>query len=106
MVSVEFGIDLDEVRRVIDSAEVLVVRFSTTTGDCSSIAERTRQMGRSIASVPPVASAEERFKALKQMRPRFRSPERILTSSGHGTLVRLAESGIWEYMARRVVALG
>ena len=106
VLSVEFGIDLDEVRRVIDSAEVLVVRFSLTDRRLLIDCRTNETDGPLVRVVPPVASAEERFKALKQMRPRFRSPERIFNLQWPRHARALAESGIWEYMARRVVALG
>ena len=106
VLSVEFGIDLDEVRRVIDSADVLVVRFAITDRRLLIDCRTNETDGPLVRVVPPVGSAEERFKALKQMRSRFRSPERILTFQWPRHARALAESGIWEYMARRVVALG
>ena len=75
----DFGIDLDEVRRVIDAAEVLVVRFAITDRRLLIDTRTSAEEGPMIRVVPPVSSGEERFKALKIMRPRFRTPNRILT---------------------------
>jgi hypothetical protein len=102
----DFGIDLDEVRRVIDSAEVLVIRFAVTDRRLLIDARTNEQNGPMIRVVPPVASGEERFKALKIMRPRFRTPERILTFQWPRHARALVESGLWEHIARRLVALG
>ena len=76
---VGFGIDLDEVRRVIDAAEVLVVRFAVTDRRLLIDTRTNDQFGPLIKVVPCPANAEERFRSLKVMRPRFRVPERILT---------------------------
>ena len=40
------------------------------------------------------------------MRPRFRSPERILTFEWPRHARALGEAGLWEHMARRLAALG
>lgn len=104
--NVGYGIDLDEVRRVIDAAEVLVVRFGVTDRRLLIDARANDQFGPMIKVVPPAANAEERFRSLKVMRPRFRSPERILTFEWPRHARALAESGVWEHIARRLVALG
>ena len=59
-----------------------------------------------IRVVPPVATGEERFKALKIMRPRFRSPERILTFQWPRHARGLVESGLWDRIVQRLVGLG
>src|SRR5213082_1727872 len=103
---VDFGIDLDEVRRVVDAAEVLIVRLSVTDRRLLVDARSHDDYGPMIQVVPPAASAEERFRALKVLRPRFRSPERILTFQWPRHARALAEAGVWDHMARRLVALG
>jgi hypothetical protein len=105
-VSVEYGIDLDEVRRVIDAADVLVVRFSVTDRRLLIDARTSESEGPLIKVVPPVASGEERFKSLKMMRPRFRTPQRILTFQWPRHARALREAGIWDHITRRLVALG
>jgi hypothetical protein len=104
--STEYGIDLDEIRRVIDAAEVLVVRFSITDRRLLVDTRTNETEGPLIRVVPPVASGEERFKALRALRPRFQAPERIMTFQWPRHARSLVESGLWEYLARRVVALG
>jgi hypothetical protein len=104
--STEFGIDLDEVRRVIDAADVLVVRF-TVTDRRLLIDTRTNDTdGPMIRVVPPVTSAQERFKALKILRPRFRSPDRILTFHWPRHARALVECGLWDHIARRMTSVG
>lgn len=102
----EFGIDLDEVRRVIDAAEVLVVRFTVTDHRLLVDTRTNENEGPLIRVVPPVATGEERFKALKIMRPRFRTPERILTFQWPRHARGLVEAGLWDQIAQRLVAIG
>lgn len=102
----DYGIDLDEVWRVIDAAEVLVVRFSVTDRRLLVDTRSNEDDGPMVKVVPPAASAEERFRSLKVLRPRFRVPERILTFHWPRHASALAESGVWEQLARRVVAAG
>jgi hypothetical protein len=104
--SAEFGIDLEEVRRVIDTADVLVVRFTITDRRLLVDSRTSETEGPLVRLVPPVASGEERFKALKMMRPRFRTPERILTFQWPRHACAMAEAGIWEHLVRKVSALG
>jgi len=105
-VGADFGIDLSEVRRVIDAAEVLVVRFSVTDRRLLVDARTNDEYGPMVRVVPRASSAEDRFRSLKMMRPRFRVPEKILTFQWPRHARALAESGIWEYLSRRLVALG
>ena len=106
ILNADFGIDVDEVRRVIDAAEVLVVRFSVTDRRLLVDARTNENFGPMIKVVAPVASGEERFKSLKILRPRFRTPERILTFQWPRHARALVESGLWDHLARRVVGLG
>jgi hypothetical protein len=102
----DYGIDLDEVRRVIDAAEVLVVRFSVTDRRLLVDTRTSEDSGPMVKVVPPAATAEERFRSVKVLRPRFRVPERILTFHWPRHASALAESGVWEHLARRLVAAG
>jgi len=105
-VSIDFGIDLDEVRRVIDAAEVLVVRFSITDRRLLVDTRTNDTDGPLVRVVPPVASGQERFKALRALRPGFPPPERIMTFQWPRHARSLVESGLWEHLARRAVAAG
>jgi hypothetical protein len=104
--SADWGIDLTEVRRVIDAAEVLVIRLSVTDRRLLVDARTNDEYGPMIKVVPRASSAEERFRSLKMMRPRFRVPERIMTFQWPRHARALAESGVWEHLARRLCSLG
>ena len=102
----DFGIDLNEVRRVIEAADVLVIRFSITDRRLLIDARTNDGEGPLVRVVPRAGSAEERFRSLKVLRPRFRVPERILTFHWPRHARALDESGVWAHLARRLVALG
>jgi hypothetical protein len=102
-VSTDFGIDLDEVRRVIDTAEVLVIRFSLPSRRLLVDMRTSEDEGPMIKAVPGASSAEERFRSLKALRPRFRSPERILTFHWPRHARAMRDAGVWDHLARRIV---
>jgi hypothetical protein len=105
-VRADFGIDLDEVRRVIDAADVLVVRFAITNRRLLIDARTSADEGPMIKVVPQASSAEERFRSLKMLRPRFRVPERIMTFHWPRHCRAMNDAGVWEHVARRLVSLG
>lgn len=105
-VQADFGIDLDEVRHVIEAAEVLVVRLSVTDRRLLVDARTSDEHGPMIRVVPKATSAQDRFRSLKMMRPRFRVPERIMTFQWPRHARALQEAGVWDHLARRLVSMG
>lgn len=102
----DFGVDLEEVYRVIDSAELLIVRFHLIQ-ERLFVDFRTRPgEGPHIAVVAPATSVEERMRAIKQARPAFPLPEQIMSFQWPRSIGVLMESGIWDRIGERVVALG
>ena len=89
-------------RRGRSTGRAVRAHGSPVAGRCA----HERRMRPLVGVVPPAANAQERFRSLKVMRPRFRSPERILTFEWPRHARALAEAGLWEHIARRLVALG
>ncbi len=102
----DYGLDLDEVGRVIDSAEVLVVRFAILDKRLLIDARTSENEGPLIAVVPKATSVEERFKALKKLRPRMPLPEKIMSFLWPRQMETFRASGISEKIEGRMVALG
>ena len=75
----DYGLDLDEVSRVIDAADVLVVRFAILDKRLLIDARTNETDGPLIAVVPRAQSVEDRFKSLKKLRPLFPLPEKIMS---------------------------
>jgi hypothetical protein len=105
-VGVDYGIDLDEVRRVIDGSEVLVVRFSVTDRRLLIDSRSNEHAGPMIRVVPPATSADERFRAIKVLRPRFKVPERIVTFQWPRHARALCDAGVWDHIVRKLAAIG
>ena len=102
----EYGVDLDEVFRVIDTADVLVVRFHFI--DRRLLVDfRTRPgIAPLIRVVPRAESVEERFRSIKRLRPEFPLPERVMTFHWPRSVPVLLASGAWQRLVDRASALG
>src|SRR4030065_319255 len=53
-------------------------------------------------SLPPAASAEERFRSLKRLRPRFKLPQKITSIWWPRYVNSLVDSGVWNALVERV----
>ena len=102
----DYGFDMDEVTRVIDTAEVLIVRFAILDKRLLVDTRCNEQEGPIIAIVPRVGSAEERFKSLKKMRPRFPLPDKIMSFLWPRQMETFRSSGLWAKIEARMVSLG
>ena len=102
----DFGIDLDDVFNVIDSADVIVMRFSLIEQRLLVDTRSTDVDTPMVKLVERVTSAEERFKNLKQLRPRFSPPEKILSFLWPRRVETLIEANVWQRLVERMVATG
>src|SRR2546428_13927282 len=102
----DFGLDMDEVTRVIDSADVLVVRFAIVDKRLLIDARTNEQEGPMIVLVPKAGSVEERFKSLKKMRPRFPLPDKIMSFMWPRHIDTFRNSGLFDRIEKRLVGLG
>ena len=102
----DYGFDIDEVMRIIDSAEVLVIRFAILEKRLLIDARTSEQEGPIIAIVPRVGSVEERFKGLKRMRPHLLVPDKIMSFMWPRQMETFRTSGVWSKIEERMVSLG
>lgn len=102
----EYGVDLREVRRVIDTAEVLIVRFALVEKRLLVDLRSNALDGPMIKLVPRAESLEDRVRSLKQMRPRFELPDKIMSFWWPRHVQSLETSGVWDYLCRRLTDLG
>ncbi len=102
----EFGVDLDEVFKVIDTADVLVVRFHLI--DKRLLVDfRTRADVLPLVKIVPRAeSVEDRFRSIKRLRPEFPLPEKVMSFHWPRSVPVLLNSGVWQRLVDRVSALG
>lgn len=102
----EYPIDLDEILRVINSAEVVVFRFLIVSQRLLIDPRANDRAGPVMTLVPPARSAEERFRALRQLRPEFRQPERIIAVHWPRFIERLVSMGVWAAIEQRMMERG
>ena len=102
----DYGVDLDEILRVIDRAAVLIVRFDVLEPRLLVDFRADPPDTPIIQLVDRVNSAEERFRHLKSLRPKLPLPERIMSFPWPRAAGAFEESGIWEKIEARLVSLG
>ncbi len=102
----EYGVDLDEVYKVIDASDVLVVRFHIVPKRLL-VDFRTRpDTGPYVGMVNPASSVEERFRAIKELRPEFPQPEKVMSFHWPRMLGVLVSSGVWQRIVDRFESVG
>jgi hypothetical protein len=102
----DYGLDMEEVTRVIDTADVLVIRFAIVDKRLLIDARTTDTEGPLIAVVPKAGSVEERFKALKKLRPRFSLPDKIMSFTWPRHIETFRNAGLADRIEARLVGLG
>ncbi len=100
------GLDIDEMGRVIDEAGVLVIRFHVISQRLLVDARITDDDPPLIQLVPPVSSAEERYRHLKQLRPSMPLPEQITVLSWPRYVEVMRDAGLWRRLEERLISLG
>ncbi len=104
--SEDFGIDLDEVRRVIEDSEVLIIRLETVGSRVLVDFRSTPTEPPFISRVPRVNSVEERVRAVKELRPAFPYPEKLMSFAWPRRITVISASGLWDVVRQRLEAIG
>jgi len=98
--------DLDEVKEVIDTAEVLVIRFAILEKRLLMDARYNETEAPLLQLVPKASSVEERFRGLKQLRPHFALPEKIMSFTWPRHVETFRAAGLWQRIIDRLAASG
>lgn len=106
VVSDDFGIDLEEVRRVIEDSEVLIIRLETVGSRVLVDFRSTSTEPPYISRVPRVNSVEERVRAVKELRPAFPYPEKLMSFAWPRRVSVIGESGLWDVVRQRMESIG
>jgi len=105
-VDTEYPIDYDEIVKTVRTADVVLFRFVTVPMRVL-IDNRTSDVDGPMAKlVPRVESAEERFKSVKLLRPRFKLPRKICAIWWPRYVRSLNERGIWDVIVARMAEAG
>lgn len=102
----EFGVDLDEVFKVIDTADVLVIRFHLI--DKRLLVDFRTKAGvlPLVKVVPRAESVEDRFRSIKRLRPELPLPEKVMSFHWPRSVPVMLNSGVWQHLVDRVSSLG
>ena len=102
----DFAIDIDAIFEVIDKADVITIRFLILPERLLIDTRCSESEGPLIKAVPRAVSLEERFKSIKQLRPRFRLPEKITAIWWPKHVRELATCGVWDRIIQRLTSAG
>ena len=102
----DFSIDLVDIAQTIRSSEVIAIRFVAVGHRLLLDFRSTEIDGPMVRVVTPVKSIEERYRSLRQLRPRFDSPEKIVAIWWPRFCSSLAPTGVWSEVMERVTESG
>jgi hypothetical protein len=97
----DFVIDLDAILEAVEKADVITIRFLIVPHRLLIDARHSEREGPLVKLVPRARSLEERFKAIKQLRPRFRLPDKISAVWWPKRVESLVSAGIWGRILQR-----
>ena len=92
----EYHLDYDAILKTVREADVIAFRFVTVPMRLLIDNRFTEADPPMVKLVPPAGSAEERFKSLKMLRPRFRLPQKISAIWWPRYINGLVETGVWD----------
>jgi hypothetical protein len=99
----DFYLDYSEIVKTIRSADVVTFRF-VILNQRLLIDNRSSELDPPLVKVVPRAtSVEDRFRSLKQLRPRFRLPEKISAIWWPKSIESMVEHGVWEAIVQRIM---
>ncbi len=102
----DYAINLEEILRTIDTAEVLRVRFLLLDKRLLIDTRFNDVEGPLLKIVPRAGSSEETFRSLKRLRPRFALPERMTAIWWPKYIDTLRTSGVWNGIVEKVSESG
>jgi hypothetical protein len=102
----DFCLGLERISETLRSAEVVIIRFPIVA-DRLLIDNRFSDADPPLVKLVPRAhSAQERFRSLKQLRPRFRHPEKIRAISWPKYARTMIDCGLAETIRERIAQAG
>ena len=102
----DFSMDLAEVNRNLDAADVVSLYFPLLRKTLLIDIRRSELDPPMIRVVPMATTPEERFRSLHQMRPRFPRPESITIIPWPKYVGSLTRLGVWDHIVSRFAETG
>ncbi len=102
----DYSLDYEEIIQTIQSADLITFRFALIDNRLL-LDYRSSDLDPPLMKlVPRVGTPAERFRAIKQLRPRFPVPQKITAIAWPKTIQVLVDSGVWEAVVKRMEASG
>jgi len=102
----DFFLDYEEIKKTVKNAEVVTFRF-VIVNQRLLIDNRYSEIDPPLVKlVPRATSIEERFRSLKQLRPRFRLPEKISAIWWPKFVETMVQRGVWDAIVQRIEKAG
>jgi len=98
----DYGLNLDDVFRTIESADVVRIRFMLLDKRLLIDNRYSEIEGPLVRVVDRAGSSEESFRRLKRMRPRFPLPDKMTAIFWPKYVRTLCTSGVWDAIMERV----
>ena len=102
----DFRMDVEEINRNIDTAEVMGIYFPLIRKTVLIDTRFDAVDGAMIRVVPMANSMDERFRSLRRLRPRFPRPESITLIPWPKYVTSLKRLNIWDRVVQRFVNAG
>lgn len=100
----EYRLDYGEILKTLRSAEVVLFRFVTVPQRLLIDFRTSATDGPLLKIVPRAKDAEDRFRNLKVLRPRFRLPSKISAVWWPRYVDRLVDDGVWDALMKRLTS--
>jgi hypothetical protein len=102
----DFDLDHGEIINTIRKAEVVTFRF-VVVGERLLFDTRSSEIDPPLVKlVPRATSVEDRFRALKELRPRFKLPEKISAVWWPKSIESMVSHGVWDAIVERISSAG
>ena len=102
----DFHLDYNEIIKTVRTADVVTFRF-VIVNQRLLIDNRSSEIDPPLVKlVPRATSVEERFRSLKQLRPRFKLPEKISAIWWPKTVDTMVGRGVWDAVVQRIAEGG
>jgi hypothetical protein len=101
-----YHLDYGAILKTVREAEVVAFRFVTVQERLLLDNRHSEVDPPMVKLVPKVNSAEERFKSLKVLRPRFKLPPKICAIWWPRYIDSLVDTGVWDAIVQRIVDNG
>jgi hypothetical protein len=102
----DYAINLDEIMRTIEQADVLRIRFLLLDKRLLIDNRFNEFEGPLVKIVPRAGSSEESFRNLKRLRPRFPLPDRMTAIWWPKYINTLRTTGVWDCVIKRISESG